>query len=300
MKMYGLVLAISILGVVFFPGTTVGQDLNCTVKVNYESIPTTNKDLLVNFESDVRDYVNNYKWTSDNLTDKTQFTLDINIQSVIGQDKYSAQVFIGSSRPIFNSNQSSAVVRLFDEQWEFTYVRGRAINHNVYAFNDLASFLDFYSYLVLGYDYDTYDNLNGTPFFQKASEIASLGRSNNAKGWTPAKSGYSRLQLIDEILNAKYAPVRSASFKYHFAGLDSMATAKERATQNIVDAIRMIGEVKKNADPQNQIIKAFFEAKYKEIAELLTGYRDPSIFLELSAIDPNHQTTYEESRKRSR
>jgi hypothetical protein len=62
----------------------------------------------------------------------------------------------------------------------------------------------------------------------------------------------------------------------------------------------MIGEVKKNADPQNQIIKAFFEAKYKEIAELLTGYRDPNIFLELSAMDPNHQTTYEESRKRSR
>mgnify|MGYP001614618207 CR=1 FL=1 len=275
------------------------QDLDCVVKVKYESVPTTNKDLLVNFESDVRDYINSYKWGSDNLDEKIRCTFDINIQNVVGQDRYSAQVFIGSSRPIYNGSNTSAVLRLFDDTWEFTYVRGRPITHNPYSFNDLASFFDFYVYLIIGYDYDTYDNLNGTPHFQKAADIASLARSSGGKGWQPSKGGgYSRGQLIEEILNARFAPVRSASFKYHFGGLDSIATSKERAYNNIVDAIRMIGEVKKTADARNQIIKVFFETKFKEISELFVGYSDPKIYLDLAAMDPSHQTTYEEYRKK--
>lgn len=286
------------IAVILLCNTLQAQDMDCVVKVNYESVPTTNKDLLVNFESDIRDYINSYKWGSDNLDEKIKCTFDINIQSVVGQDRYSAQVFIGSSRPIYNGSQNSAVLRLFDESWEFTYVKGRAINHNTYTFNDLASFLDYYAFLIIGYDYDTYDNLNGTPHFQKAADIVSLARSTGGKGWQPAKSGYSRLQLIEEILNAKFAPVRTASFIYHFCGLDSIAASKERAYKNIVDAIMMIGEVKKTADARNQIIKAFFDTKFKEIAELFVGYADPKMYFDLAAIDPSHQTVYDEYRKK--
>lgn len=286
--------------VVLFPPVLHAQELLCDVRVNYDAVPAANKDLLVNFESDVREYLNNYKWGSDNLEERIACTFDINIQSVVGQDRYSAQVFIGSSRPIYNAAQNSAVLRLFDEAWEFTYVKGRPINHNLYSFNDLASFMDFYAYLILGYDYDTYDNLNGTPHFQKAADIVSLARSSGGKGWQPAKSGFSRLQLMDEILNAKFAPVRTASYKYHFAGLDSLATSRERALQNIVDAIMMIGEVKKGADPRNQILRIFFDTKFKEIAELMVERGDPNMFLELVGIDPTHQTTYEEYRRRIR
>lgn len=290
----------SYLTVIFLQYQIHAQEIECLVKVNFEGVPTTNKDLLVNFESDVRDYINNYKWGTDNLDQKIKCTIDINITSVVGQDRYAAQVFIGSSRPSYDGSQNSAVLRLLDDSWEFTYVKGRQVNHNPYTFNDLTSFLDFYVYLILGYDYDTYDNLNGTPFFQKAADIVSLARSGGGKGWQQAKGGYSRLQLIEEILNTKFAPVRTAMFRYYFAGLDSMASSRERAYKNIVDAILMIGEVKKSADPRNQIIKVFFDACHKEIAGLFVGYPDPQIFLELVRIDPSHQTTYEEYRKKTR
>lgn len=277
-----------------------GQELDCMVRVNYEAIPTANKDLLMNFESEVREYVNNYRWGSDNLDERISCTFDINIQSVVGQDRYSAQVFIGSSRPIYNGTQNSAVLRLFDDAWEFTYVRGRPINHSPYSFNDLASFLDFYAYLILGFDYDTWDNLNGTPFFQKAADIVNLARATGGRGWQQAKSGYSRLQLIEEIMNSKFAPVRTASFKYHFTGLDSMATSRIRAFQNIIDAIFLIDDVKRTADPRNQLIKIFFDTKFREIAELFLDYSDPNIYLNFAQIDPSHQTIYDEYMRRRR
>lgn len=276
------------------------QQILCEVRVNYEAIPTTHKDLLRDFQSDIQAYLNNWNWGNDNLDEPIRCSMEVFLQSVVGENRYSAQVFVGSSRPIYNGNQTTAVLRLKDDLWEFTYVKARPINHSLAIFNDLASFLDFYAYLVIGYDYDTYDNLNGTPHFQKAADIASLGRSAGAKGWQPSTSGFSRVQLIEEILNARYAPVRSASFKYHFAGLDSLTIAPEQAYRNIREAIRMIGDVKRTADARNQIIRVFFDTKYKELAELFVGYADPSVYAELATIDPTHQTTYEEYRKRGR
>ncbi|MBI5473799.1 MAG: DUF4835 family protein [Ignavibacteriae bacterium] len=283
--------------VILFVQPLAAQEVNCVVRVNYESVPAASKDLLATFESDVREYVNNYKWGPEVLDEKIECTLEINVQSVVGDNRYSAQAFIGSSRTVFNGGKS-AMLRLVDDAWDFMYVKGRPLNHNLYSFSDLTSFLDFYMLLVIGYDYDSYIEMSGTTFFQKAADIASLARTSGAKGWQPAKSGYSRLQLIEEVLNAKFAPVRSASYKYHFAGLDSLTDSKEQALDHIASAIRAIGEVRKAADPRNQVIRVFFGAKYQEVAELLIGYSDPRIFLELATMDPEHQSTYEEYRKK--
>jgi hypothetical protein len=288
-----LLIAISFL---ITPRIANGQELDCTVKVNYEGVSTTNKDLLVNFDADVREYMNNYKWGNDDLDEKVKCTFDIFIRNATG-DRYSAEVFVGSQRSVLNGGGTKGVLRLKDDAWDFTYVRGRPIIHNPYSFNDLASFLDFYAYLILGYDYDTYERLSGTPFFQKAADISNLGRATGGKGWQPTKTGYSRIQLIDEVLNSKFAPVRVASFKYHFSGLDSLATSRSRALKNARDAILMIGDVRKNADPRSQIIRAFFDVKFLELAELFIGY-DPQVYLDLASIDVAHQTTYDEYRKK--
>ncbi len=275
---------------------THAQEVDCTVFVNYEGVATTNKELLHDFGADVRDYINTYKWGSEPLEEKVKCTMNIFISNVIGENRYSAQVFVGSSRQTFGTQKSSAVLRLFDETWEFTYVKNRPINHNPSTFNDLASFLDFYVYIVLGFDFDTYDNLGGSPLFQKAADIASLGRSSGQKGWQLTTGSFNRPQLIDEILNTKFEPVRSALYKYHFAGLDSLSLNPERAYGNILQAVESIGKAKRLVDPRNLFIKAFFETKYLELAELFASYPDQSVYITFGIIDPSHKTTYEEYR----
>jgi Domain of unknown function (DUF4835) len=295
MKTATFILVLSLVSV-HVPPAVIAQEVDCTVQVNTDAVPTTNKDLLNTFAADVRTYLSNYNWGGGDASEKVKCTLNIFVQSVIGENRYSAQVFIGSQRPRFNTNQSTAVVRIFDELWEFTYIKDRPINHNAYSFSDLASFLDFYMYVIMGYDYDTYDWLSGTPLFQKAADIARMGQSSSQKGWQVSTTSYSRSQLIDEILNAKFAPVRGAYWTYHFAGLDSLSTAPARAYQNIIGALESIDRVRKGSDPRNLIIKTFFEAKSLELAEIFKDYPDPSIYVRLSQIDPSHQKTYEEYR----
>jgi hypothetical protein len=283
--------------ILLFYAPAPGQEVDCTVQVNYDAIPTTNRDLLVNLAADIQGYVSNYNWGgSGEPGDKVKCTLNIFVQSVVGDNQYNAQVFIGSVRPRYYSDQSSAVVRLFDQAWEFTYIKDRPVNKNPYTFNDFASFLDFYMYLIMGYDFDTYDRLGGTPLFQKAADVARLGRASGLKSWQPTTASYSRTQLVDELLNPKYEPVRVASWIYHFSGLDSLSLSPERGYANIIAALEMIARAGSSVDPRNLVIRCWFDAKYLELAQVFQNYPDPSIYLRLAKIDPANQKTYDEYR----
>jgi hypothetical protein len=272
------------------------QEVDCTVQVNYDAVPTTNRDLLVNLESDIRGYVNNYNWGVGEPGEKVKCTLNIFVQSVTGENKYNAQVFVGSMRPRYNSDQSSAVARIFDEAWEFTYIKDRPLNKNPNIFSDLASFLDFYMFLIMGYDFDTYDRLGGTPLFQKAADIARLGRSSGSKSWQTSTTSYSRAQLIDELLNPKFEPVRIASWQYHFNGLDSLSVSPGRGFANMIGALEMIDRARRSVDPRNLVIRCWFDAKYLELAQVFQEYPDPSIYQRLDQIDPGNQKTYDQYR----
>lgn len=277
--------------------TSQAQQIEATVTVNYEPIPSTNKDLLRNFKADIEDYLNGYRWNDQgNATDKIKCNFDIYIQSVVGENRYSAQLFVGSRRRVYRSDKSSAVIRIFDESWEFTYLRNVPITHSSYSFNDLTSVLDFYVYVILGYDYDTYEKLAGTPYLQHAADVANLGRSSGQSGWSPSKSGYSKIQFIDELNDAKFFPVRVASYIYHFEGLDSLGVNVDRGRENILRALNLIAKTRSSVDPRNVVIKSFFDTKYMEIADIFLTYPDPAIFIKLSIIDPNHQKTYDEYR----
>jgi hypothetical protein len=278
--------------------SAVAQEIDCTIQVNYEGVSTTNKDLLQNFAADLKNYVNNYQWGPEKLDEKVKCTLNIFVQSVTGENRYMAQVFIGSQRPIYGAKKSTAVLRILDEAWEFTYQKDRPINHNPMMFNDLTSTLDFYMYLILGFDYDTYESLSGTQWLQRASDIARLGQNSGQKGWQAATSGYSRTQFINDLLNPTLEPVRKASYIYHFRGLDSLALKPERAYANFLSALELIGIARKSSDPRNLFIKTFFDTKYLELADVFNTYPDKSIFVTLGRIDPNHQITYEEYRQR--
>ncbi|MEK9137370.1 MAG: DUF4835 family protein, partial [Bacteroidota bacterium] len=93
------------------------QEVDATVTVNYEAVATTNKDLLQDFESDIKMYLSNYQWGTESQDVKVECTFDIRIQGVVGDNRYSAQMFVGSKRKLYGSGKNTIVLRLFDESW---------------------------------------------------------------------------------------------------------------------------------------------------------------------------------------
>ncbi|HYQ86017.1 MAG TPA: DUF4835 family protein [Bacteroidota bacterium] len=294
--------ALSILLCLFFwTGRLSSQEIDCDVKItNKEALTAQAREALADFLPQVTQYINSYRWTREDLANlKIKCTIDISFQGSPRDNHYSVQAFIGSQRPIFRLDRNTAVVRILDDSWEFDYVRSQPFIHNEGRYDPLLSVLDFYMYLILGYDFETYKAGDGTPYFQKALDIANLSRAG--VGWdNPSPAVYSRGQLIDELMNVKFRDFRNALYRYHFRGLDLLYKDEARARKNIFAALDKIGKLQEKINVRSLVIRTFFDSKYQEIAEIFLKDPDREVFARLSKIDPAHQTKYEEASQRPR
>ena len=279
------------------------QELNCKVTINLESIPSAQRNNLNNFQADVERYVNNTRFTTEDMNgEKIDCTFNIFFKSATGNNTYQAQVFIGSMRPIYNGNdkteRTTPILRILDDKWTFTYTPNQRMTHDDYAFDPLTSFIDYYAYLILGYDFDTYVPSSGSPFFQKAANICQQSVSSSSAGdWQIVPSAYSRTGIVDELNNAKYADFRTWFNNYHFDGIDLLTSDKQNALATILKAVQTINDIRRQ-NATSVVIKQFFDAKYKEIADVFSAYPTKGVYDQLMTCDPEHRTAYEDAKQK--
>jgi len=280
---------------------SVAQELNCTVTINTDLLTSEARENLQDFADQVQNYINSYRWSDEDIgPGKIEWTISISFQGSPSQNGYKAQAFIGSQRPIYRSEKNTALLRVLDDRWEFTYQRSQQMLHDEINFNPLLSFLDFYSYVIVGLDFESYREGDGLPYLEKAMNVVNTARGGG-KGWAAeSPNTYSRGQYIDELLSAKYEPVRAAIFRYHYLGLDLMYHDEAKARGDILTALEKIGKMMSETNQPSQVVKIFFDTKYLEIAETFRDSQDPAVFDTLIGIDPAHRQTYEDTRDASR
>jgi hypothetical protein len=276
------------------------QELDCDITfTNLETLPAGSRDNLTDFISQAKQYINSYHWTQEDLGSvRIKCSMNISFQSATN-NHYVVQAFIGSQRPIFRLDRNTTVVRIIDGNWEFDYVRNQPLIHNETKFDPLLSVIDFYMYMIVGYDFETYKAGDGSPYFQKAMDIANIARAGRgATGWdNPSPNVYSRGEFIDELMNARFSDFREAFYRYYYRGLDLLSKDEGRARKNMFAALEKIGKVQQKINSRTLIIKAFFDTQYGEIKNDFLKDPDPDIYAKLKQIDPAHQTEYDEGAK---
>jgi hypothetical protein len=167
-----------------------------------------------------------------------------------------------------------------------------------FTFDPLTDFLDFYAYLIIGLDLETYTPNTGAPYFQKALNICQLGGSSEASAeWQRQSTPYNRYTFAEELTSPRYSLVHEAFTKYHFDGIDMRESNNAAALTNMLSAIETIANVRKMQNPSSVWVRQFFGAKNREIADAFTTYGDPNIFLKLGEHDPEHMAIYVEKRQ---
>jgi hypothetical protein len=273
------------------------QELLCDVSTtNTEQLNSQARDNLSDFAANIKQYLNSQKWTKVDLGGyKVKCSLQVAFTTSPYANHYTAQVFVGSQRPINRAAKNTVVIRFLDNNWEFDYTRGQTINRDDLRFDALASFLDFYAYVILGFDFDTYREFDGTPYFQKAADITTRGRNSSvAAGWQASQQGVSsRGELIDELMNSQYQDFRIAIYKYHYRGLDWLDQKPDDGKKNILASLKRIANLQKNLNQKSLLISLFFETKYEEIESVFKNYTAESdIYEQLGQIDPSHIQKY--------
>ena len=77
----------------------------------------------------------------------------------------------------------------------------------------LVSVLAYYSYMILGFDYDSFSPLGGTEFFQMAEKIVSNAQNAAEPGWKPydGSRNRNRYWLVKNALDKEYEASKAVS-----------------------------------------------------------------------------------------
>jgi hypothetical protein len=279
------------------PAVNFAQELNCRVSVNFEALQILNREKLNDFAQNIESYMNKTKFTNENFSgEKIECTLDIYFTGASSETNYNAQLFIGSRRPVHRSPKDSPMFTILDNSWNFSYEKGQGFYQSQSVYDPITSFLDFYALVIIGYDLDSFEELNGTAYYSRAMDIVNIGASSKfSAGWLKTTGSYSRRGLVEDLLNEKYRSFREGFFNYHYNGIDLYTTNKEEAQDNIAGFVESMEKIK--IDISSTLIKTFFDAKYGEIIEYLRDYPNKEVFKTLKRIDPPHSAKYDEVMK---
>jgi len=286
---------------VFFSVVTLSvtaQELNCQVQVLSGQIQTSDRKIFETLQQSLYEFINNRRWTADQYMqhERIECSMMINITERVSTDEFKATIQIQSRRPVFSTSYNSPLLNYIDKEFTFRYVEFQPLDLNETQFqNNLISVVAYYTYIMLGFDYDSFSPQGGTPYFQKAQNIVNLAQNAPETGWKAFEGTQNRYWLTEEILNVQFAPLRECMYLYHRKGLDLMSEKVAPARTQILEALKKLRKVNQDK-PGSFSLQVFFLAKADEIINIFQQANPDEksqVIALLSEIDPANSSKYE-------
>lgn len=261
----------TVLFLCFFANQLVAQELNCSVSVNADKIPGSNKQIFKTLENAINEFVNQKRWT--NLNYKIHERINCNLTlTLLEQDnsEFRGHIQIQSSRPVYKSSYVSPVFNFKDDNISFQYIEFQPLIFNENTFeSNLVSVITYYINIILGMDADTFALNGGAQFFKNAQNVVVQAQQSGYKGWNQNDGNNTRFTLIDNILSPTYSLFRELLYVYHLKGLDLLSTNQQNAKMQIANAIGMLKSIYNNR-PNAFLLRIFMDSKADEIVAIFS------------------------------
>lgn len=276
------------------------QELNCQVNIDYSQVQgSTNKQIFDQLKRSILEFMNNTKWTTDIFSqqEKIECSILIIVKESTGTDEYSGSIQVTSSRPVFKSSYATRILNVEDEYFQFKFQQFSQLEYNMNSFqNNLTSVLQYYAYVILASDYDTYALSGGTAYWQKAQLIVQNAQGAAESGWKQSQQGQkNRYWLVENTLQPLFKGIRECMYSYNMTGLDHMTEGADDARATVFKSLELLVPVAK-ARPASYNMQLFFNAKRDEIINIFKGAppEEKTKILDLMAIlDPAGTTRYQ-------
>ncbi|HET6567277.1 MAG TPA: DUF4835 family protein [Rhodothermales bacterium] len=291
----GAVLGLATLLACFLAAPPVlAQEFDCQAHINYEQLQGNDFTFLDQLDDRIMEYVNNNVWTRDQFEDveRIDCTINVTLDKALSLTSFSGRIIVAMWRPIYGTAQFTTVVQFTDPNLQFNYTQGSPLVFDLEHYDPLTSVIDFYAYVMLGYDYDTFDAFGGTRYFETARRIAERAQSVGAQGWLEIGSDQGRLNLVSQLLDARYKPLRQAYFDYHYGGLDHFLIETDAARLRVYNVVESLNTLVHNL-ARSYSTDLFFATKYTELRAI---FQDSQIqnqaYAMLTEVDPAHMSEY--------
>ncbi len=293
---------LSALGLVLCMCVAQAQELNCTVTINSDQVPGSNKSVFNTLQSSIEEFINQNRWT--NMTFATREKIDCSMMIVVksvADNQYTCEMQLQSRRPVYNTTYTTPLINFKDNNFNFTYQEYDRLEYQQNQFTtNLTAMLAYYCYLIIGYDMDSFSRLGGTPYFKACEDIVSACQSASMesleqKGWQAFDSNRNRYALINNLMDEAFRKYREYFYEYHRLGLDEMQANVANGRARIAGGIGVLRDANR-ARPATYVINTFLDAKADELVNIFqkgTDAEKKSVYEILVDIDPTRQATYD-------
>ncbi len=267
------IVAFLVLLLFMFP--VYSQELKCTVTINSDMVQGTNKSVFNTLQKSVSEFINARRWSE--MTHTTAEKIECSITIVVKQvegDQFTADIQVQSRRPVYNSAYNTTLFNFKDNYFTFDYKEFDQLEMNESTItSNLTAVLAYYSYIIIGYDLDSYSRLGGTPFFEAAERIVNAAQAADLVGWKAFESSKNRYALVNNLTDEAFKKYRNYFYEYHRLGLDEMSINMTNARAKIATGLPLLREANR-ARPSAIIIASFLDAKNDELINIFSKATD--------------------------
>jgi hypothetical protein len=291
-----------IIFLVLLTGIINAQELNCNVQISAQRIQGSNRQIFESMQKDLFEFMNNTVWTNHvfNYAERIDCNILINLTDQLSADEFKGTIQVQLSRPVFNTTYNSTMLNFIDNNFQFKYVEFQPLEFdpNTYR-SSLVSVLAYYTYMILGFDYDSFSPMGGTEFYQMAEKIVTAAQNAPEPGWKPydGSRNHNRYWLVKNVLDKEYEGIRQFLYEYNLNGLDKMESKIAEARTSLVETLKLIQDVyRKKPDPFMYLVEVVMEAKSDELINIFSGAfpeEKSRVVQILIEIDPANKTKYE-------
>lgn len=249
--------------------TAKAQELNCTVEINTSAVEGTNKSVFETLQQAISDYYNETKFTnaifSPNEKINCRFFLTVSDYS---NDRIKGDLQVQLSRPVYNSTYTTTLLNFKDTKIDFEYREGEPLIFNESTWtNNLLGILDYYAYLFLALDFDSFSPNGGQPYFDRLATIVQQAQSSGEIGWRAFEDTKNRSAVLSAFTDGKSSVMRDLVYQYHRRGLDEMVTSPDKGRATITEALKDLKEVY-DQSPMSVALSIFRDSKMDELVNL--------------------------------
>lgn len=249
--------------------TIHAQELNCEVSINTDQIQATNRSVFETLQEAMREYLNTTHFTNDQYSVNERiecrlfFTIAEYTDNVLKGD-----LQVQSSRPVYNSTYTTTLLNFKDTKIEFSYQEGEPLNFNVNTMeSQLTAILNFYAYLIIAMDRDSFAPHGGDEAFDQLKLIVQMAQSSGEGGWKAFEDKKNRSAVLSAFTDPNTSVMRDLLYDYHRTGLDEMFLSPDKGRAKITSALDYLQKVYAT-DPMSVALSMFKDAKLDELVNV--------------------------------
>ncbi len=265
----GLLAALWMAVAVFIAPGAAAQELNCKVEINSDKISGTDKSVFTTLQNAITEYMNNNQWGTAQFlaNERIECTLFFTISAYDGSTM-TGDLQVQSTRPVYNSSYTTTLINFKDSNIEFEYQENEPLvfSENTMESN-LTAILNFYAYLILAVDFDSFAPNGGDYYYEKASNVVTLAQSSSESGWKAFEDNKNRSAVLSGFTDKSTSGIRTLLYDYHRKGLDEMVLSPDKGKAVITQSLEILKKIYE-VNPMSVVLSMFKDAKLDELVNV--------------------------------